>query len=76
MPRHILTFALSVRFERFPQPEQMNTFYRDLLEKVSALPGISSAAASIVGASWGMDFSIAGQPADHPFSGDRLVSRW
>jgi hypothetical protein len=55
MRKHILTFALSVRFERFPQPEQMNTFYRDLLEKVSALPGISSAAAStgapIVGAS-------------------------
>jgi putative ABC transport system permease protein len=64
---HLLTFALPIPVERFPKPEQITPFYRQLLEKIQALPGISSVAAStgapIVGTSWGMDFTIAGQPA-------------
>jgi len=67
---HILTFTLPIRVEHFSQPEQITAFYRQLLEKIAALPGISSAAAStgapIVGTNWGMDFSIAGQPAVEP----------
>jgi putative ABC transport system permease protein len=79
---HILTFALPINFDRFPQPEQITAFYRPMLEKISALPGISSAAASsatpIVWTGWGMNFSIAGQPvvdpSDLPGAGFNLVT--
>jgi putative ABC transport system permease protein len=67
---HILTFSLPIPAERYPQPEQLTSFYRQILEKISAQPGISSAAAStgapIVGPDAGMAFSIAGQPVGDP----------
>jgi putative ABC transport system permease protein len=67
---HVLTFALPVSFDRFPRPEQVTAFYRPLLAKISALPGISSATISIATpiqwTGWGMNFSIAGQPAADP----------
>jgi putative ABC transport system permease protein len=67
---HVLTFALPVSFDRFPRPEQVTAFYRPLLARVSALPGISSATISnatpIQWTGWGMNFSIAGQPAADP----------
>ena len=63
---HLLTFSLPIPVERFTQPEQITAFYRVLLERIEALPGITSTAAStgapIVGTNWGMAFSIAGQP--------------
>jgi putative ABC transport system permease protein len=69
---HILTFVLPIRDDRFSQPEQITAFYSDLLERISALPGISSAAAStgapIVGPGSSMRFSIVGQPAGDPAS--------
>ena len=69
---HLLTFSLPIRVERFTQPEQITALYRQLLEKIEALPGITSAAAStgapIVGTNWGMPFSIAGQPPVDPSS--------
>jgi len=67
---HVLTFALPTSFDRFPRPEQVTAFYRPLLAKISALPGISSATISsatpIQWTGWGMNFSIAGQPAADP----------
>ena len=67
---HVLTFALPVSFDRFPRREQVTAFYRPLLAKISALPGISSATISnatpIQWTGWGMNFSIAGQPAADP----------
>ncbi len=67
---HVLTFALPVSFDRFPRPEQVTAFYRPLLANISALPGISSATISnatpIQWTGWGMNFSIAGQPAADP----------
>jgi putative ABC transport system permease protein len=67
---HVLTFALPISFDRFPQPEQITPFYRQLLDRISALPGISSATASsstpIVWRGWGMAFQIAGRPAADP----------
>ncbi len=71
-PDHVLISYLPVPLDHFAQPEQMNAFYRQLLEKISAQPGISSAAittaAPILGADGGMPFSIAGQPAGNPAS--------
>jgi putative ABC transport system permease protein len=67
---HILTFALPVSFDRFPHPEQITAFDRSVLERISALPGISSATASsstpILWTGYGMDFRIAGQPVADP----------
>jgi predicted permease len=67
---HVLTFALPIAFDRFPQPDQITAFDRSLLERISALPGIASATASsgtpILWAGYGMDFHIAGQPVPDP----------
>jgi putative ABC transport system permease protein len=79
---HILTFTLPVSFDRFPHEEQVTAFYRPLLEKLSALPGIVSVAASsstpITWTGMGMGFSIAGQPpvdpSAQPGSGFNLVT--
>ncbi len=79
---HVLISYLPVPNDHFSQPEQINAFYRQLLEKVSAQPGISSAAIStaspILGADDGMPFSIADQPtgdlASRPSAGFGMVT--
>jgi len=79
---HILTFYLPVSWERFTEQAQVTAFYRPLLEKISALPGILSATISsstpITWTGWGMAFSIAGQapvdPSAQPGSGFNLVT--
>jgi predicted permease len=67
---HVLTFALPLRNDRLVRPEQTAVFYRQLLEKIEALPGVYSAAVStglpVLGTEFGPAFSIAGQPAGDP----------
>jgi putative ABC transport system permease protein len=69
---HILTFVLPIPVERFTESDRITGFYREILEKIEAVPGVSSAAAStgapVIGTSWGMAFSIAGGPAEDPAS--------
>jgi putative ABC transport system permease protein len=69
---HILTFFLPTPIDRFFHPEQITAFYRQLLEKINALPGIVSTTVStgmpIAGTNFGMPFSIAGQPVGDPSS--------
>lgn len=69
---HILTFNLPTPIDRFSHPEQITAFYRQLLEKINALPGIVSSTVStgmpIAGTNFGMPFSIAGQPVGDPSS--------
>jgi predicted permease len=69
---HILTMILPVRPERFTNSAQISVFYDDLLDKISALPGISSAAASSGGPMTGSggfpQFHIIGQPVGDPSS--------
>jgi putative ABC transport system permease protein len=69
---HILTFNLATPIDRFAHPEQITAFYRQLLEKINALPGIVSTTVStgmpIAGTNFGMPFSIAGQPVGDPSS--------
>jgi putative ABC transport system permease protein len=71
-PDHILTSYLPIPGDHFSQPAQLTAFYRQLLNKISAQPGIFSAAVStgapIVGADAGMPFSIAGQAVNNPAS--------
>ena len=67
---HTLTFILPLRDDRFMHPEQITIFYRQVLEKIEALPGVSSAAVStgVIEAGFLMAFSIAGHPAGDPSS--------
>jgi len=61
---HLLTFDLPVTKGRLPDAVQITTFYRQLLEKIQALPGVESVSASegmpLQGVRFGMPFQIAG----------------
>jgi predicted permease len=75
---HLLTFGLPMPTDRRPQPEQMIAFYRQLLEQVETLPGVTSASVStgmpVVGIGFGMSFDIVGlEAADRS---QRLNSRF
>jgi len=63
---HMLTFTLPVPEGRLNQPEQMIAFYRELVAKVRALPGVSAANVStglpVEGPHRGRQFWIAGTP--------------
>ena len=63
---HLLTFALPVPEGRLAQPEQMDAFYQELMEKVRALPGVSAATVGtglpVQGTGRGMQFWIASAP--------------
>ena len=69
---HILTFSLPVPVNRFSRPEQNILFYQQLLAKIEALPGITSASVStgapVIGPQQGGQFSIAGKSAGDPSS--------
>jgi putative ABC transport system permease protein len=79
---HILTFFLPVTNDRFSTPEQITAFYRLLLDRVGALPGITASSAStgmpIIGTSFGMPFNLAGQavadPSSRPGAGFNMVT--
>jgi len=75
---HLLTFGLPVQSNRFANSEQTVAFYRELLQKIEALPGVSSASVStgmpVVGTSTGARFTIEGQPISDPAS--RPLSRF
>jgi putative ABC transport system permease protein len=79
---HVLSFSLPLPRDRFSNPEQLVSFYRDLLAKVQAVPGITSATAStgmpILGSGDYMPFDVVGQPpvnpATRPSAGFNMVS--
>ncbi len=67
---HLLTFFLPVPEGQLTDPQQINAFYRQLLDRINALPGVSGASAStgmpLRGAGFGMPFQIAGKAVDDP----------
>jgi putative ABC transport system permease protein len=69
---HILTFDLPIKNDRFANAELNNAFYRQLIDKIGALPGITAVSAStgmpIIGVNFGMPFNLAGQAVDDPSS--------
>ena len=79
---HLLTFDLPVPNDRFSQSDQMIAFYRQLLEKMEALPGVTQASVStgmpLEGTYFGMPFSISGKsvtdPSSRPSAGFQMVS--
>jgi len=70
---HILTFGLPVNEGRFSSVAQIDGFYRQLLERFQAVPGVVHASVSapvvpLLGTGFPRQFSIAGQTDDAPSS--------
>jgi len=45
-PDHVLTLRISLPSQRYPSPDKVSAFYRDLLGRVSALPRVGAAGIS------------------------------
>ena len=64
---HVLTFFLPVPEARPKDPQQISTYYRQILANIAAVPGVSHVSAEtglpLEGAGFGMPFTIAGKPA-------------
>ena len=79
---HLLTFDLPVSKNRLTDSVQITTFYRQLLEKIQALPGVTSVSASegapLQGVRFGMPFQIAGKEvtdmSQRPVAGFNMVT--
>jgi putative ABC transport system permease protein len=79
---HILTFRLPMPDGRLKTPEQITSFYRQLIERVQALPGITAASVStgfpVQGTNFGMAFEIVGKPvtdrSQRPGAGFNMVT--
>jgi putative ABC transport system permease protein len=63
---HVLSFNLDQADGRFKDPAQIETYYRQILNRIQAIPGVSAAAAvtgsPLLGTSDGMPFSVVGGP--------------
>jgi putative ABC transport system permease protein len=79
---HLLTFFLPVPDGRLTDPKQITSFYRQLLDRIQALPGVSSVSASegmpLEGVNFGMPFEIVGKsvadPSQRPGAGFNMVT--
>jgi predicted permease len=69
-PEHVLTFQLPVPDERLKGPDQIRSYYRQMLSRVKAVPGITNVAVMTGvparGAMFGMPFTIVGRPEVNP----------
>ncbi|MEJ2185504.1 MAG: ABC transporter permease [Gemmatimonadota bacterium] len=69
-PDGVLAVALNLPSARYQGDERVGAFYRELVQRVGALPGVTSAAVTTViplersGGWWTSDFSVAGRPPD------------
>jgi putative ABC transport system permease protein len=66
-PHHVLTMRVVLTGSPQAAPERRNAFYRQVLDGVSALPGIESASGinhlPLAGDQWTFSFTVDGQPA-------------
>jgi putative ABC transport system permease protein len=78
----VLTFSLPVPQSRFTQNEKIAPYYRQLLEKIEAVPGVKTAALTTGiptrGTGIGMGFTIVGappvEPSARPGAGFQMVT--
>jgi putative ABC transport system permease protein len=67
---HLLTFYLPVPEGRLSGNDAVNVFYQQLIERLAAVPGVTSVCAStgmpVYGTNFGMPFYIAGKPVNDP----------
>ncbi len=65
-PDHVLTMRLAMAEGRYPGAARVRQFYREVLDRVRAIPGVRSASISmslpLQGTSFGMPFEIASHP--------------
>jgi len=81
-PDHTLTLSLAVTREQLSTREKIDAFYRQLLERLRAVPGVTDASVStgvpLQGIPFGMPFHVAGTPACSamacPTTGVRMVT--
>ena len=63
---HVLTFYLPVPDQRSKDPAQISSYYRDMLSRIAAVPGVQHVSAEtgtpLYGAGFGMPFTIVGGP--------------
>ena len=79
---HLLTFRLPVAQGQLKDPQQITAFYRQLLEKMQALPGVTYVSASegmpLQGVNFGMPFQILGKEVEdmskRPGAGFNMVT--
>ena len=79
---HLLTFSVPVPSDHLKDPKQITTFYRQLLDRIQAMPGVTSASASegmpLQGVNFGMPFQIAGKEVEdmskRPGAGFNMVT--
>ena len=66
-PDNLLTLQITLPKTKYPEPQQAQAFYRQLIERVSALPGVKSAGETtslpFAAGGWGKMLSIEGRPA-------------
>jgi putative ABC transport system permease protein len=73
----LLVMRMEMLRARYPEAEERNAFIRDVLERVSALPGVSSAGAALALPFSGTAASIHFSVADRPESADEdLVTEY
>lgn len=67
---HLLTFRLPVPEQRLKEPDQIRSYYRQMLERIGTVPGVQKVAVISgtpgAGADMGLRFGIAGQPLANP----------
>jgi putative ABC transport system permease protein len=72
----LLTFRLPVPEQNLKEADQIRSYYRQMLERIAAVPGVQKVGLTTgtpgAGAGMGVRFSIAGQPLPNP--ADRLAS--
>lgn len=80
-PATLLTLRLAITANKYHEPHQMEAFYREVLERVSALPGVKSAVAATAlpysDHSSGRNFTIEGRQVErgkHPAAMYQAIS--
>ncbi|HLL14391.1 MAG TPA: ABC transporter permease [Pyrinomonadaceae bacterium] len=56
--KNVLTMRISLPGARYPEPQQSERFYRELTERVKALPGVEAAGATVSLPLGGSNFSV------------------
>lgn len=78
-PHHVLSLVVSVAGSREFEPDHRASFYRQLMERVGALPGIESAAGinhlPLAGDLWTIGLTIEGRPEPRPGEVPSVVYR-
>ena len=69
-PNNVLLIDLSLSEQHYPKDSQVKTFYRDMLQRINALPGVQYASVStnILG-NWQSDYYVEGTPIPKPGEG-------